>query len=391
MQDLLREMGNYQANYELDAKELADTHWKQTAQQVLKTLLKGSPADFTQSFDELVIVPDGVLWYMPFEALQIKADGRQQALIERFRIRYAPTLSLATSGGWGRSAADNTAVILGKLNSGEDIATVKKAFDQLVAVVPGAAAIQPPPPAPTSLYSTIFRRLVVLDDIPFSEQSPYGWSPAPIDRSKTGSSLADWLLLPWGGPDVVVLPGFHTAAEDALKRVRSSMPGNEVFLAITGLMANGSRTILMSRWRTGGQTSLDLTREFAQELSDTSPSDAWQRAVQVVESSRLNWEAEPRLKRLTTDATLNAEHPFFWAGYMLVDSGTGPKSLEQKPEPAEKDAKKAAPAPEGIPPKAAEKHGEGSPKSKSVAPPKKDVSAGKALEEVPKTKNGGRR
>ena len=166
----------------------------------------------------------------------------------------------------GPNPAGNTAVVLGKLYPRDDDAVAQTAFDQLAAVVPGAVALQPPPPAPSSIYSTLFQRLVVLDDIPFSEQDPYGWAPAPIDRSKAGASLADWLLLPWGGPDVVVLPGFHTAAEDALKRVHKGLPGNDVFLAVCGLMANGARTVLLSRWRTGGQTSFDLVREFAQEF-----------------------------------------------------------------------------------------------------------------------------
>ena len=59
-------------------------------------------------------------------------------------------------------------------------------------------------------------------------------------------------------------------------------------------MSTGTRTILLSRWRSGGQTSLDLVREFTQELPHTTPADAWQRAVQVVSNSPLNLEAEPR-------------------------------------------------------------------------------------------------
>ena len=53
-------------------------------------------------------------------------------------------------------------------------------------------------------------------------------------------------------------------------------------------MSTGTRTVLLSRWRSGGQSSLDLVREFTQELPHTTPADAWQRAVQVVSNvSRL--------------------------------------------------------------------------------------------------------
>ena len=100
-----------------------------------------------------------------------------------------------------------------------------------------------------------------------------------IGPRKARHSLNDWISLPWGGPDQIILPGYHTVAEDALKRMNRLAPGNEVFLSVCGLMASGARTVLLSRWRSGGQSSYDLVREFAQELPHTSPADAWQRAV----------------------------------------------------------------------------------------------------------------
>ena len=59
---------------------------------------------------------------------------------------------------------------------------------------------------------------------------------------------------------------------------KGSADGSDLFLSIMGLMSSGVRTVLISRWRTGGQTSYDLVREFAQELPHTTPVDAWQRA-----------------------------------------------------------------------------------------------------------------
>ena len=323
-------MGQFGPNHEMAVKDFADAKWKQSARQVLDALLKGSPADFSQSFDELAIVPDGVLWYLPFEALQVKVDGQPQPLLSRFRIRYAPTLSLCAPQGPGRNPTGNTAVVAGKLYPNDKDEVTQKAFEQLAAVVPGAVLLKPPPPAPSSLYSTLFQRLIVLEDLVPSDD-PYGWNPAPLDRSKAGGTVADWLVLPWGRPDVIVLPGFHTAAEDALKRVHRGPPGNEMFLSVCGLMASGARTLLVSRWRTGGQSSFDLVREFAQELPHTSPADAWQRAVLLDMDSRVNLEGEPRIKRGPADETPKASHPFFWAGYMLVDC-TPPPKPEPKPE-----------------------------------------------------------
>lgn len=332
MVGLLRQMGNFQQNHELSFKELTDKQWRKAARQLLELIVKGSQADFSQDFDELVIVPDGVLWYLPFEALQVEVNGELRPLIGRFRIRYVPTASLATSSGPARNPSGNTAVITGRLFPRDEETVAQAAFDQLARVLPGAVALKSPPPAPSAVYAVLFNRLIVLDDVNLAGQGPYDWAPAPIDAGKAGSTLSDWLGLPWGGPDEVILPAYHTAAESSLKGVNRLTAGNEVFLSVCGLMSSGSRTLLLSRWRTGGQTSYDLVREFAQELPRTSPAEAWQRSVFLAAGSRLDPEAEPRVKASAGDQPPKANHPFFWAGYMLVDPGTVGQKPDRPPE-----------------------------------------------------------
>jgi tetratricopeptide (TPR) repeat protein len=346
---LLREMGNIAAGHEIGVKDLAETHWKTTAKELLDGLLKGSRADFAAKFDELVIVPDGVLWYLPFEALQVPADGELHSLIRRFRIRYAPTAGLAVApAGWGHRRG-NTAVFAGRLTPHLDDEAVKGSIDELTHAIPGCVTLHSPLPAPAPIFANLLDRLIVLDDLAsIGDAGPLGWSPLPGERGKSATTLADWLSLPWGGPEEIVLPGFHTTAEDSLKRATRSSPGTEVFTAVCGLMATGTRTILISRWRTGGQTSLDLVREFAQELPRATPADAWQRAILVVSNSRLNPEAEPRIKHLGDETAPRASHPFFWAGYMLVDSGVG--TLEPEPAQPAPKAKAPAVAPPAAPP-----------------------------------------
>ncbi len=116
------------------------------------------------------------------------------------------------------------------------------------------------------------------------------------------------------------MPGFHTAAETALRRGHAG--GQELFLSLTGLLASGTRTVFISRWRNGGPAGLEVVRELAQELPHISPAEAWQRAVRVAVNTPLDVEHEPRIKKnLPAGDPRNADHPLFWAGYMLVDSG----------------------------------------------------------------------
>src|SRR5690606_19879042 len=130
----------------------------------------------------------------------------------------------------------------------------------------------------------------------------------------SASTLADWFPLPWGAPEQIILPGFHSAAESGMRQARRGpAAGADLFLTVTGLMANGSQTVLISRWRTGGQSSYDLTREFIQELPHTNASDAWQRAIQVVSEQAIIPEREPRVLLKAKDApSIKASHPFFW-------------------------------------------------------------------------------
>jgi hypothetical protein len=102
-------------------------------------------------------------------------------------------------------------------------------------------------------------------------------------------------------------------------------------------MANGAKTILLTRWRTSGRTNFELVREFIQELPHESAEDAWRRAVVLTRETPIDPQREPRLKRADGEQTKppTAEHPFFWGGYLLVDTGTKPDAEDALPMPPE--------------------------------------------------------
>jgi hypothetical protein len=289
-----------------------------------------------------VIVPDGPLWYLPFEALPVGKKG--EPLLSRVRVRYSPTAGLAIPYLHGEKPEPKTGVVKGKLFPRDDETVSQRAFEQLGHSIPGAVAWPTTPTGPSSVYRLLFDQLVVLDDlVPPSDVGPYEWAPAPGDRGKLGGSLDAWLHLPWGGPERVILPGFHSSAESALKR---NANGQDLFLAVCGLMGSGARTVLISRWRVGGQSTFDLMREFAQELPHTSAAEAWQRSVLLTTSHPLEPELEPRLKTPGGEVAVpNADNPFFWSGYMLVDSGRLPADQEPPPAPVLNFQKKPAVAP----------------------------------------------
>ncbi|MFV1968263.1 MAG: CHAT domain-containing protein [Pirellulaceae bacterium] len=316
--ELLRQMGQMDRNQPVDVKLLQDDTWKETAAELLAHLTRNAKPEVWERAEELVVVPDGPLWYLPFEALQVDDGGRRVPLISKVRVRYAPTLSLILPDDRGVARVTHTAVVRGRLFPHDDDDVANDAVARMRTVIDGVTDLAASLPVPSGLLAPFCQRLVVLTDIDDGARGAYDWSPMQLDRGKSGSTLANWMTLPWGGPEQIVLPGFHTPAESGLKRGGS---GDEVFLAACGLMATGSRTILLSRWRSGGKTNYDLVREFVQELPFGSAAEAWQRAVQVVGDDEIVVEREPRVNADGLDVGVKADHPFFWAGYLLIDTG----------------------------------------------------------------------
>lgn len=318
---LLKSFGNIERNYALDRDTLTSTAWKASAKSLLEQLTQNNRGDVWDDYDEVVIVPDGVLWYVPFEALQVQSPRGTEALVSRVRVRCVPMASLGTPDGRAMRPLATNAVVSGPLMLREDEAAMNRAVEALKRALPQTSRLPEKSPVPSALVAAICDRAIVLRDLDEAPKNPYDWSPLAVDRGRAGSSLAHWFSLPWGRAEQVVLPGFHTPAEAALK---SGGTGEEMFLTICGLMASGARTVLISRWRTGGPSAHDVVREFAQELPHLSASAAWQRSLAVVGPTELDPDAEPRVKEFMADPPLRLDHPFFWAGYLLADTGFAP-------------------------------------------------------------------
>jgi hypothetical protein len=322
--ELLRQMGHHDRNQPVAIEDLKANGWKGAAGRLLGQLTNDAKPSEWSKYRELVIVPDGVLWYLPFEALPAPNEQGTTPLLMQLPIRYAPTLSLTVSDGRNVRPIPRTAIVAGKLLPRSDDAAYRAQLEQLEAAVGDCAVLRKEPGVATSIFAATIDRLVVMTDSDDTDKGPLAWSPLALDGGKAGGTVSDWTLLPLAGVDQIVLPGFHTAAENSLKRGNST--GEEVFTSVCGLMASGCRTILMSRWRVGGQSTFDLMREFLQELPHQSASSAWRRSVQLEFDRYVDSSSEGRLKAPHATDGLKADHPFFWSGYMLIDTGaTGPE------------------------------------------------------------------
>ncbi len=313
----LRAIGNLDANGILTTAQLADPAWKVAAREALDAFLLNSKVNFGQAFEELIIVPDGQLWYFPWEAAMV--GDPPTTLLSKTRIRYAPTNGLIFNPLDTRSNRLELGVVLGKLHPRGEAKLGDEFLEKLAAKQPGAKQLKGGLNVPSPMFAGLLDQLIVLDDITTTDRGGIDWAPTNLDKSSAGT-LANWLQLPWKRTDVIVLPGFHSLAETTIRDARLGN-GQELFLSSCALMATGARTVVLSRWRPGGATSYELARNFLQELPYAGAAAAWQRSVQLVSESPLDFAHEPRIRAAANPPELKADHPFFWAAFMVIDSG----------------------------------------------------------------------
>jgi len=112
----------------------------------------------------------------------------------------------------------------------------------------------------------------------------------------------------------MILPGYQSPGIS----LKGRNVGSDMFLTTIGLMAAGSRTILINRWNTAGKTSFQLTGTYAAKLKSDGNAAALNQARQLVRESDLDLANEPRLKAKGVEEAIKAEHPFFWASPILL-------------------------------------------------------------------------
>ena len=278
---------------------------------------------------ELIIVPDGVTWYVPFEALVATVRTAERRRSSKSpRVRYAPTVGLAFSSSCAWRRIQRTGVVLGKMVPGEKPEEPRR----IGRVADGCRAIALP--ARHAVRGAVARDGIAAGragrcSTMSTPAAPirFAWSPLPIDRAAQAGTLDQWLALPGDGPQRILLPGMHTLAERGGKAARNRDAGPPEVICSTPVAAScrqAPKRRCLSRWRVGGQSTLDLMREFIQELPHTAADEAWQRSVQLTMEAPIDAALEKRVKATKNGAPLTGKHPFFWAGYLVVDTGWRP-------------------------------------------------------------------
>lgn len=260
--------------------------------------------------DQLILVPQGGLWQVPFQALQ---SPRKRFVIEEHAIAYAPSASTlkALESRRAAPAAQPRVIAFGDPRiADKTVAALPNAAREAreVAAVYGGESVVA---TDSDASETRFRQLAPRADIVhiathgvFDNGSPlFSYlmlSGAGTQRSADGRLEGRELINMQLGADLVVL----SACETARGRVAN---GEGVVGLSWALFAAGASTTALSLWPVDSASTTDLMSAFHRErrrLMSESPAAATARALQTAQRQLL---ARPE-----------SRHPFYWAGFVVI-------------------------------------------------------------------------
>jgi CHAT domain-containing protein len=261
----------------------------------------------------LVIVPDGGLWNLPFQALQ---SGARRYLWEDCVISYAPSLTVLSemkrlrrndkgvpsllavgnpSSGAGPAAATQAGGALGDLPESERQArALQKLYGAASsAVFTGAEAREETVKSQAEKYRLLqFATHGVLNDA-----NPMYSYLALADGGGEDGQWEAWEMMKLNlRADLVVLSACETA--------RGRVGAGEGLMGMTwALFVAGAPQTVVSQWKIETASATDLMLEFHRQLK-AKPRPATAAALRLA-----------ALKLLRTD---EYRHPFYWAGFIMV-------------------------------------------------------------------------
>ena len=302
-----------------------DISFRRFARELYDLLLKPAQADL-QGVTRMVIVPDGALWELPFQALQPQAN---RYLIEDAAISYTPSLSVLREMIRLRkhqSGKSPTLLAFGNpaLTTEAGARTTASRRDEKLEPLPEAEkevrALQ-------ALYGAANSRILTGADARedtakaeagkvdvlhiathgiLNNLSPM-YSRVVLSQ---GNSNEDGLLEAWEimkldlSAEIVVLSACETA--------RGRVSAGEGMIGLTwAFFVAGTPTTVVSQWKVDAAATSELMVDFHRNLrKQISATDASMTRAGSLRAAGLKMLQSERYK-----------HPFYWAGFIVVGDG----------------------------------------------------------------------
>jgi CHAT domain len=268
-----------------------------------------------ESVEQLVIIPDDWLWYVPFEILPVQRSFSVNPLIASCAISYAVTPSLI--GEQKPIGKPRSLMIHQPSFFSHDREVDRLLAQELQAIMGEAQYLESPSKVHASRWSRIqFDQVAVAATIKTEFGQPFA---VMVYDSHGATSLKAWLRLPMRSPKTLVLIG-----NDMPGMSSRESHGIEASRILFCLAASGNQTLLLNRWPSRGESSQILMKNFFEGSQELAPAQAWRRSVTTLWSTALAENNEflltpERKDRDSVLENLTGQHPIFWANTMVVE------------------------------------------------------------------------
>lgn len=267
------------------------TAYEETARELYRQLL--GPVE-KQLSERLVLVPHGILHYLPFNAL---TNNNGKALLDLHTIRVLPAAGIAAYLKPARRTTPVTALILGNPQLEDQRLSLQHAQEEAQAIatlLPGSTLLLGPAATRSALTSRSgdHQLLHIAAHGLFQADTPLD-SALLLAQSNSDNGLlraADLYRLRLNA-DLVTL----SACETALSSVAN---GDDLLGFTRGFLYAGARSIVSSLWKVDDRATRDLMLAFYQNLH-------------TMDKAQALTQAQRTIKR-------QLPHPFYWAAFQLT-------------------------------------------------------------------------
>lgn len=237
---------------------------------------------------QLIIIPHGVLHYLPFQALY---DG-QQYLVERYAISSAPSTTVLGFNETRSSVGNGKALIVG--NPTLDLRFAEKEAVDIAGLFPEATLLTREKGTETFVKNQAngYEFIHLATHGAYDDQKPLNSRIllGSDDLNDGPLTMAELFAANWQASLVTL-----SACETGLSKYQS---GDELIGLQRGLMFAGTRSILSSLWSVDDEATGFLMASFYRNLKTMPKNFALQQAAM---------------------ATIRKfEHPFYWAAFNLI-------------------------------------------------------------------------
>jgi len=271
----------------------------------------------------LVIVPHGMLHYLPFQAL-VSKEGRY--LIESFTISYLPSATVLKyargrnkGNRVGLFAVGNPITDLPPLPAAEQEAQEVSALFEKKLLLIGRQATKPSmkdqSPKYDLLHLSTHGEMIELNPL----KSNLRFTPSEKDDGKlTVSEIFDMEIK----ANLVTL----SACETGLVRGEGGdfPQGDDLVGLSRAFIHAGAPAVIASLWMVSDESTVELMRAFYRNLKSMSKSEALRKAQLDLMKSSIRFHVERGSGGITQsinyqqDMLIECSHPYFWAPFILL-------------------------------------------------------------------------